>query len=68
MQGDQVGLDDVLNPEMLDTLLSQPGVTERLIDYLPDELKTKVCSLSCIENCEMHQGEQHECTHRAYTS
>jgi hypothetical protein len=42
-------LDDVLTPERLEALVSQPGVAERLIDFLPDELKTKVCSLICMQ-------------------
>jgi hypothetical protein len=50
MHGDQVGLDDVLTPERLEALVSQPGVAERLIDFLPDELKTKVCSLICMQS------------------
>ena len=38
----QVGLEDVLTVEALETLVKQPGVAERLTEFLPDELRSNV--------------------------
>lgn len=37
---------DVLTPDVLESLLSKPGVAERLTEFLPDELQSQVWSSS----------------------